>query len=64
MIEIIKDYVKDRRLIKELLISYGVFLVFCIFYMRADDCEQAGSAGMVMILALICYLFFFNYHVC
>ncbi|MCO6548646.1 MAG: hypothetical protein J6583_12875 [Gilliamella sp.] len=58
MIETIKDYVKDRKLIKELLISYGVFLLFCIFYMRADDCEQAGSAGMVMILALICYLFF------
>ncbi|OCG63896.1 hypothetical protein [Gilliamella sp. GillExp13] len=59
MIETIKDYVKDRKLIKELLISYGVFLLFYIFCMRADNCEQAGSAGMVMILASICYLFFF-----
>ncbi|MCO6504911.1 MAG: hypothetical protein J6568_05790 [Snodgrassella sp.] len=53
------DYEKYRKLIKNLLISYGMLLLFCIFFMRADNCEQAGSAALLMIVAMICYLFFF-----
>jgi hypothetical protein len=67
MFEKIANYLRTRKLIKELvilLVSYAVFILGTVGWYYFDNCEQAGSCAFLGICGLInffVYLTIVNY---